>query len=161
VIDWDGDGDLDLLSGSSNGGVQWAENHAGKGEAPIFKSFATLIEAGPQRGYGEPLKADELTGPTTSTRIWVDDVNQDGKLDVLVGDSVTLVSPAEGLSGEEFKRRQAAWQEEFTEALEAYQGASDDEERQKLSRKYSELYGQRSKFMTEDRTGFVWLYLRK
>ncbi|MFO0887737.1 MAG: VCBS repeat-containing protein, partial [Isosphaeraceae bacterium] len=25
VIDWDGDGDLDVLSGSSNGGVQWAE----------------------------------------------------------------------------------------------------------------------------------------
>src|SRR5688500_16670301 len=24
VVDWDGDGDLDLLSGSSNGGVQWA-----------------------------------------------------------------------------------------------------------------------------------------
>ena len=34
VIDWDGDGDLDLLSGSSNGGVQWAENRAGKGKLP-------------------------------------------------------------------------------------------------------------------------------
>ena len=33
VIDWDGDGDLDLLTGSS-GGVQWAENRAGKGRVP-------------------------------------------------------------------------------------------------------------------------------
>lgn len=124
-------------------------------------SFVSLIEAGPQRGYGEPLKAEELTGPTTSTRIWVEDVNRDGKLDVLVGDSVTLVAPAEGLTVEEFKQRQAAWQEEFTAALEAYQGASNDEERQKWSRKYSDLYLQRSKFMSEERTGFVWLYLQK
>src|SRR5688500_13064614 len=26
MVDWDGDGDLDMLSGSSEGGVQWAEN---------------------------------------------------------------------------------------------------------------------------------------
>ena len=45
VIDWDGDGDLDLLSGSSSGGVQWAENHADSGQKrPVFKAFATLIE---------------------------------------------------------------------------------------------------------------------
>src|SRR5262245_62546035 len=34
VVDWDGDGDLDILSGSTNGGVQWAENTAGKGKPP-------------------------------------------------------------------------------------------------------------------------------
>jgi len=34
VIDWDGDGDLDILSGSSEGGVQWAENRAGPGRLP-------------------------------------------------------------------------------------------------------------------------------
>ena len=32
VVDWDGDGDLDLLSGSSEGGVRWAENRAGPGK---------------------------------------------------------------------------------------------------------------------------------
>src|SRR5688572_31256723 len=30
----------------------------------------------------------------SNTRVWVDDVNADGKLDLLVGDLVTLVSPA-------------------------------------------------------------------
>src|SRR5947209_100463 len=30
VIDWDGDGALDLLSGSTEGGVQWARNRAPK-----------------------------------------------------------------------------------------------------------------------------------
>src|SRR5690606_31055644 len=31
VVDWDGDGDLDIVSGSSEGGVQWAENTTDKG----------------------------------------------------------------------------------------------------------------------------------
>src|SRR6185503_17156507 len=37
VIDWDGDGDLDLISGSSEGGVMWAENVAGKGKPPELR----------------------------------------------------------------------------------------------------------------------------
>ena len=39
VVDWDGDGDLDLLSGSSEGGVQWAENRAGPGSRLDWNSF--------------------------------------------------------------------------------------------------------------------------
>lgn len=112
VIDWDGDGDLDLLSGSANGGVQWAENFAGKGSLPHLRNFQVLVAPGRSIEYGQPLDEVDLTGPTASTRVWVDDVNGDGKLDLLVGDSVTLITPAKG-------------------------------------------------FMNEDRTGFVWLYLRK
>ena len=47
VIDWDGDGDLDILSGSSEGGVQWAENRAGPGKPPRLEPFRVLIEHGP------------------------------------------------------------------------------------------------------------------
>jgi hypothetical protein len=39
VVDWDGHGDLDLLSGSSEGGVQWAENRAGSEKAPQLELF--------------------------------------------------------------------------------------------------------------------------
>ncbi|HEV3003413.1 MAG TPA: FG-GAP-like repeat-containing protein, partial [Pirellulales bacterium] len=97
VVDWDGDGDLDLLSGSSQGGVQWAENRAGPGKAPQLQPFRSLIEAGPQAQGGQVLYDEHLTGPAGCTRIWADDVNSDGKLDLLVGDLVTLVSPANGL----------------------------------------------------------------
>ena len=90
VIDWDGDGDVDLLSGSSKGGAQWAENHAGKGKTPVLKPFTTLIQ--PDSGVTY-LREDQLKGPTRSTRIWVDDIDEDGKLDILLGDSVTLVAP--------------------------------------------------------------------
>jgi hypothetical protein len=86
VIDWDGDGDLDLLSGSSEGGVQWAENGAGPGKPPRLEAFRPLIEKGPQVEYGQILRDGDLkgrsatrgSGSTTSTR--------DGKLDILVGD---------------------------------------------------------------------------
>jgi hypothetical protein len=109
VIDWDGDGDLDLLSGSYEGGVQWAENYAGPGKPPELKSFRSLIARGPWVKKGQLPRDSDLKGPLGCTRIWVDDVNSDGKLDILVGDMVPLISPPE----------------------------------------------------KEDRTGFVWLYLRK
>ncbi len=158
IVDWDGDGDLDLLSGSSNGGVQWAENHAGKGELPELKTFEALIEPAPRIAYGQPLNEGDLKGPTTSTRVWVDDVDSDGKLDLLVGDSVTLISPANGLSVDEFKQQHAEWKKEFEAALAAYNKATDDEQRQELLKDYNKVHKKRGTFMTQDRTGFVWLY---
>ena len=164
VIDWDKDGDLDLLSGSTNGGVQWAENAAGEGKTPELKAFASLIEPGPQNGQGELLKESDLTAPTRSTRIWVDDVNEDGKLDILVGDSTTLVSPAEGLTEEESKAKETDWQtrmEAIQKKLSAIDASKDPEESQKIYAEYRALYQEREKFIKEERTGFVWLYLRK
>jgi hypothetical protein len=162
VVDWDGDGDLDLVSGSSQGGLQLAENRAGKGKPPEVESFRSLIKPGKQAESGQVLRGEDLTGPAGSTRIWVDDINADGKLDVLVGDLVTLVSPANDLSDEEFKKKYAAWQEAFAKVVKEMNSASDDEKaRTEAQQRYVKLYGERREFMKEDRTGFVWLYLRK
>jgi hypothetical protein len=162
VIDWDGDGDLDILSGSSKGGVQLAENTAGSGKPPAMAPFKGLIEPGPSRDSSEPLAEKDLKGPTTSTRVWAEDVDGDGKLDLLVGDSVTLVAPANGLSVSEFQQKLKAWQAEMeTLAKDLNSDQADDAKRQKASEAYSKLYEQRSQFMNEDSTGFVWLYRRK
>jgi FG-GAP-like repeat len=169
-IDWDGDGDIDLLSGSTNGGVQLAENTAGPGKTPKLKRFVSLIDPSPQDKPGGMMKESDLKAPTRSTRIWVDDVNKDGKLDVLVGDSTTLTSPAEGLTESEADAKATEWQEQVTElskqiaALNEPNDLEEDaveERQQKFYAELSKLYQERSQFITEDRTGFVWLYLQK
>ncbi len=163
VIDWDGDGDLDILSGSSEGGVQWAENRAGPGKPPRLEPFRTLIEHGPRSSTAQILRDADLKGPLSDTRIWVDDVNSDGKLDILVGDMAPLISPADGA-------QRGGVQEEVRRVDE---GASARRPRRckrrrttrrsgtKAQQRIQELYQQRTKFMKEERTGFVWLYLRK
>lgn len=157
VIDWDGDGDLDLLSGSNRGGVYLAENIAGEGKEPELRPFETLISAGEQPEYGAFLAEAELVGPTTSTRIWVDDVDGDGKLDVLVGDNVTLVAPAKGLSEEQSLAKRAEWNAEMTK-LQEERVKADPHAQQALNEKFQALYERRSEFLDEQRTGYVWLY---
>jgi len=162
VVAWDGAGDLDLLSGSSDGGVQWAENRAGPGKPPQMASFRSLIEHGPQLEHGQILRDENLKGPVSCTRIWVDDFNSDGKLDLLVGDTAPLLSPADGLTEAEFKARFAEWNKSIGEAVsQLNSGVTDQKKRNKAQQHYQQLYNQRSEFTKEDRTGFVWLYLRK
>lgn len=191
VVDWDGDGDLDLVTGSSDAGVYWAENTAGKGKVPTLKPLETLIGPPPDWDKAtatvKPRREKDVTRPTYATRVWVEDVNGDGKLDLLVGDNVTLVSPAKGLSDEEMIKKAAEWQKEFekvqaamTPLQEAYmkmaqekKGAKEETKEQKEAREklekemnkaseeYSKLYEKRAEFMKEEMTGFVWLYVRK
>ena len=96
-----------------------------------------------------------------ATRVWVADVNGDGKLDLLVGDSVTLVSPAKGISDAEFQKRYADWDKAFQAAQKSLNSARDADSRKKATEEYQRIYRQRSEFMHEEMTGFVWLYLQK
>lgn len=106
-VDLAGDGDLDILSGSSNGGAQWAENTAEK-EITV-KGFKSLISEGSR----EPIWVNQKAGPAGSTRVWADDVNGDGKLDILMGDSTTINTPAKGLSMGKVFLAEKEWEEKM------------------------------------------------
>ena len=102
LVDWDGDGDLDLLTGSGTGGVLISEN-VGTRKKPSWTQYKQLV---PPSQFQEQFGDEEIKmGP--STRIWATDFNKDGVLDLLVGDSTSIVTPKEGLTkeGMEGKKR--------------------------------------------------------
>ena len=174
VIDWDGDGDLDLLSGSSDAGVYFAENTAGAGKVPELKGFKALINPpGKEWSSGKSLREEDVKRPNYATRVWADDVNGDGKLDLFIGDSTALSSPKKGLAESERKSKLAEWEKESAVAQKKYEEATKDvkdfkklspEQREAVNKASQELFNvqqKRAAFVTEERTGFVWLYLQK
>ncbi len=161
LVDWDGDGDLDLLSGSSQGGVYLAENTADTKSAPVYAAFETLIEP---NGYPQAGGADTPNAPAGSTRIWVDDINGDGKLDLLVGDTARIVTYPEGMTREQSQTLQAEWDKTTQTIIAELQAAQEDpqsEAYQEIMQRYQAHYQSRSEFILEESTGFVWLYLQQ
>ena len=109
VVDFDGDGDLDLLSGSTAGGVQISRNQPADDGTPSFSDFETLIAAPEKRLSGIVARETDVP-PSTCTRLWVTDYDGDGSLDVLLGDLVRFSTPKVGATLEETKKLEAEFQ---------------------------------------------------
>lgn len=152
LIDWDKDGDLDLLSGSAQGGVFLFTNQGSKTE-PKFGEMQTLVEQAGHEAQSDQLGDGHLEGPGSSTRVWADDLNGDGKLDLLLGDSVTLYHAAEGVEASVAKEKLGEWRGALSELLE--------DQPEDFSQAYEELVKERDVFVTEDSTGFVWVLYQK
>jgi hypothetical protein len=97
IADWDGDGRWDILSGAATGAVYWFRN-VGKPGHPEFAAAVELIPPHKGIGYSEFLDTDDEPKPGIRTQIDVADYNGDGKLDLLVGDFCTYISPRQDLS---------------------------------------------------------------
>ncbi|MBL8756508.1 MAG: VCBS repeat-containing protein [Planctomycetes bacterium] len=169
LVDWDKDGDLDLVSGSSSGGAFLFVNEGSKTE-PKFGAMQTLVKA--SGGHGMVLGGDDaampevtfgdahLKGPGDDTRVWVDDVNGDGKLDLLVGDMVTLVHTAKGVDEKTAREKLAAWQKK-QQAFFKQPPPEGEAGQQKWQKEYEALEKEKEAFAKDEMTGHVWLYLRK
>lgn len=158
-IDWDRDGDLDLLSGSSEGGVFLFEN-AGTANAPSFRKATTLVKAPSPIGSTDRYGDAHLTGPQSATRVWADDVDGDGKLDLLVGDTADLRFLGEGVTPEEAKTRLAAWMKKRDALYESalYEArATDPAKAKEFDAAWKKLLEERDLFLREENTGFIWL----
>jgi hypothetical protein len=102
IVDFDGDGRWDLVTGSGDGGVYWYRNDGTPGK-PSFVAPVALVPKHEGPGYSEPLKHGEAPRPGIRSQIAVTDYDGDGKLDVLVGDFCTNMHFKRGLSAEDLK----------------------------------------------------------
>jgi len=95
--------------------------------------------------------------------VWAADVNGDGKLDLLVGDSVTLYLPASGVTEAAARKSMAEFDDGMQKAMADYShgGKPDAAAGERLSKRREELEAERNKVVREEMTGFVWLLLQK
>lgn len=167
LVDWDDDGDLDIVSGAAQGGVYLSVNKGTRTE-PKFAQATELIPAtaGSHQAGQRDVTAMEfgdasVKGPSHSSRVWVADINGDRKLDVLVGDSTQLIHALEGRTEEETRRDYAAWLVREMKHSETYPQDGDKEASEAWSKKYMELFDERDKLVNLEDTGFVWVYYQK
>ena len=171
VIDWDGDGDLDVISGSKRGGVSWAEN-IGTRKKPQLSAFVTLIEI-PTHDVQVTVKLGQPINPSGATRLWVADVTGDGKLDLLVGDASRVEGVLDDeLDAEGIKRKTAQLLQQRNNVeiemkavrKKIRRAILDDNEAamEKYQEKLSELNERYDDILVHSiYTGFVWLFEQK
>ncbi len=173
VVDWDSDGLLDVLCGYRDGSVQWFRN-LGTPAEPRLTRAGVLIPA-----------SEEVNDRGQMARICVTDWNQDGHLDLVLGDSGEkfqrqLTEDEEADRNETAERHQsllADWSRVFRQLKEAKSRHKDEpqkarlwearmrdlrvtlatvnREREKARRRVESLSG------GEQVHGRVWLFLRK
>jgi len=100
ACDWDGDGLFDLVCGSASGAVVWFRNVGRRGR-PQLLAPETLVAATEGSGYSVWLEPGAALRPGIRSQIDVVDWNGDGKLDLLVGDFSTTVTPRSDLTAEQ------------------------------------------------------------
>jgi len=158
LADWDADGDLDLLSGSEGGGVFLMRNVGSKTSPKFAERIALVAPVDDPHAEPDVFGDAHLRGPQGSTRIHVDDVDGDGKLDLLVGDCVVVNQLPDGISEADAMAKLVLWKAKQRDHMKNMP-QSDDEAAQAAWRKgYEALDTEREQFCKQVRTGFVWLF---
>ena len=157
--DLDQDGDLDLICGSSGGGVKMVENIAGKGKVITFGKTTVLVKSVKGR---EAQWSDEVPKMSDSTRVFAEDLNSDGKPDLIIGDRVTVNSLLEGKTKEEALKEVAVLDAKieaiYDKMVTIDEGSKDAQEQ---IAEIQKIWGQRDKILKKNETGFVWVMYQK
>jgi len=152
-VDWDGDGDLDLLSGSGHG-VHLFMNVGADGEH-VWTEARDLFSYTPAVAYDEVVLGEEhITRPQGNVRVWVEDLNGDGLFDLVMGDSSYVTYPAEGLTEDEVRAKLADWQERLDALVNEY---ADDMMSDEAGEAFDAMYRERDSIVEQSGVGFVYV----
>ncbi|WP_417380739.1 FG-GAP repeat domain-containing protein [Gimesia sp.] len=113
IADWDQDGLWDILAGSDEGSVTWFRNTGSK-SAPQFAEGKILIPKHEGSGYNQVIWKEDAIAPGIRSQIEVVDYNQDGKLDLLLGDFNTTYDFRDDLTKQEKQQVKAMLSEAET-----------------------------------------------
>jgi hypothetical protein len=170
IVDWDGDGDLDLLVGAGDGSVSLFRNKgtARKPELSAGEKVISAVElASDDKAPSKPQRG-------IRAKVCAADWNGDGRLDLLVGDFATqkpdLPAPtaAEAAEHERLRKELAPLEERCGQLMGTLFGKPrvTGKEREDLEKETTALTEKienlRSKIPPESENhGWVWLFLRK
>ena len=174
-VDWDADGDLDLLCGSFSGGVYFVENTGAA--AVVLAEPVQLFDGNVDVGADTPAKSINWYADPV-------DYDSDGKLDLLVGMHISKPVKAKVLTDDEKAELEkmvvrsdevnAIFQKQYEEMEEKTKDLSDEEKRAAMDELYSsdeftklneemrDLYERREELHPSARNNpGVWLYRGK
>jgi hypothetical protein len=172
TVDWDGDGDLDLLVGGDSGAVTLFENEGSKTEGKLGEG-REIVPPGSMDYGAAPLEATR----GGRSKVCATDWNGDGLLDLLVGDvsyqkpKPRKLNPEEQAELDSAKQRLEKIQSEQSEIYSRL-GTPFSEKKEKdpkvieeLSKRLSELHEEAAglrKIIPQTQThGWIWLFLQK
>ncbi len=169
VVDWDADDDLDLVVGCGDGSVVLFRN-AGNRSKPVLEPAEELVAAG-NIEYGPQARPEPVRG--IRSKVCVTDYNDDGRMDLLVGDVATVGNPpsaigeAEQLEQEQRKQELNELQTRYRELVEKLVGperVKDESELPAVRKELETCQEQMAKIrarLPEEYSmhGWVWLFL--
>jgi len=171
AVDWDGDGDLDLLAGAGDGSVSLFRN-VGTTKALDLAAAETLVPPG-ENAIGTD--APKMPRRGLRSKVCATDWDGDGRLDLLVGDFSNQAPDLPEPTTEE-KAKHDELRKEFTRVMERYSGlvdkvdglkrAKQNEEAEQVKKEIGEarerMQELRSKLPPQfEYHGWVWLFLRR
>jgi len=171
AVDWDGDGDLDLLVGDGAGAVSLFHN-VGTAKEPKLTEGGMLVPAGATNFDGEIPKTPRRG---IRAKVCAADWNGDGRLDLLVGDFTTQApdlpepTPEQKAKHDELRKELDGVQKRYGDLVQRLMGKDrpkTKEALEKLQKDLNETAGTMQKLNSQipqayENHGWVWLFLRK